>query len=404
MEEMVGIRRYLFEKLHLTSFARDEGDARHLPKVLDTVDFAGVMKHWSEGRFKKIITMVGAGISTCKLVDHFYVSRETLNPFPPLSAAGIPDFRSPKTGLYHNLQKYDLPHPSAIFELDYFNENPKPFFTLAKELYPGAFKPTPCHYFIKLLELKGMLHRHYTQNIDTLEHIAKISPELIVEAHGSFYTNHCLTCRQQYTKEWMKAEIFANRIPRCNVPECVGVVKPDIVFFGESLPSKFHDSIEEDFDDCDLLIIMGTSLEVQPFASLPDRVNENCVRLLVNREIVGNKGIWSILSGLGMGGSMEFGQPHSRRDVSWLGDCDDGAFAMARALGWEDELRHLVEEGHAEIDVEMAEEGAPVAATGASVSGAIINPIAAVGGEELLPVLGSSSNIIGGGEGGASRL
>lgn len=68
-EEMLGIRRYLFEKLHLTSFGRDdETDARHLPKVLDTVDFAGVMKHWSEGKFKKIITMVGAGISTCECI------------------------------------------------------------------------------------------------------------------------------------------------------------------------------------------------------------------------------------------------------------------------------------------------------------------------------------------------
>lgn len=66
MEEMLGIRRYLFEKLHLTNFGRDESVARHLPKVLDTVDFAGVMKHWNEGKFKKIITMVGAGISTCK--------------------------------------------------------------------------------------------------------------------------------------------------------------------------------------------------------------------------------------------------------------------------------------------------------------------------------------------------
>lgn len=66
MEEMVGIRRYLFEKLHLTNFGRDEADHRPLPKVLDTADFAGVMKHWNEGKFKKIITMVGAGISTCK--------------------------------------------------------------------------------------------------------------------------------------------------------------------------------------------------------------------------------------------------------------------------------------------------------------------------------------------------
>lgn len=68
MEEMIGIRRYLFEKLHL-NFARDETDTRHLPKVLDTVDFDGVMKHWNENKFKKIISMVGAGISTCELVN-----------------------------------------------------------------------------------------------------------------------------------------------------------------------------------------------------------------------------------------------------------------------------------------------------------------------------------------------
>lgn len=352
MEEMLGIRKYLFEKLHLTNFGRDQADAtRHLPKVLDTVDFAGLLKHWNEGKFKKIITMVGAGISTCKNKNLIPLhSIILLNP-PSLSAAGIPDFRSPKTGLYHNLQKYDLPHPSAIFELDYFVQNPKPFFTLAKELYPGAFKPTPCHYFIKLLESKGLLVRHYTQNIDTLEHIAGISAEKIVEAHGSFYTNHCLTCRQDYTKEWMKAEIFADRIPTCSVPECGGIVKPDIVFFGESLPAKFHDCMDEDFDDCDLLIIMGTSLEVQPFAALPDRVNDSCVRLLVNREVVGNKGsIWSILSGMGIGGSLEFGQPHSRRDVAWLSDCDEGVLALARGLGFEEELKHLIEVGHAEID------------------------------------------------------
>lgn len=232
--------------------------------------------------------------------------------------------------------------------------NPQPFFTLAKELYPGTFKPTPCHYFIKLLEQKGWLKRHYTQNIDTLEHIAKIDADKIVEAHGTFYTNHCLKCRKEYSMEWMKAEIFADRLPTCAEKECEGIVKPDIVFFGENLPQKFHDSIETDFDDCDLLIIMGTSLEVQPFASIPDRVNDNCVRLLINRELVGSKGsIWSLLAGLGIGGSMEFGQPNSRRDVAWLGDCDDGVLEIARRLGLQAELQKLIEEGHAEIDAKL---------------------------------------------------
>lgn len=129
--------------------------------------------------------MVGAGIST---------------------SAGIPDFRSKGTGLYHNLKKYNLPYPTAIFEVDYFRKQPKPFFSLAKELYPGNFKPTPCHYFIKLLCEKGLLLRHYTQNIDTLERIAGVPGEKLVEAHGTFHTNHCINkrCKQEFSMAWMK--------------------------------------------------------------------------------------------------------------------------------------------------------------------------------------------------------
>lgn len=123
-------------------------------------------------------------------------------------AAGIPDFRSPKTGLYNNLKKYKLPHPQAIFELNYFRANPKPFFALAKELYPGSFKPTPCHYFVKLLEEKNILLRHYTQNIDTLERIAGINDEKLVEAHGTFFSNHCLKCRKAYNMEFVKGNLI----------------------------------------------------------------------------------------------------------------------------------------------------------------------------------------------------
>lgn len=106
--------------------------------------------------------------------------------------------------MYNNLLKYNLPYPQAIFELEYFYQNPKPFFQLAKELYPGTFKPTPSHYFVKLLENKGLLIRHYTQNIDTLERIAGISADKLVEAHGTFFTNHCLQCKAAYTLEFVK--------------------------------------------------------------------------------------------------------------------------------------------------------------------------------------------------------
>lgn len=70
-------------------------------------------------------------------------------------AAGIPDFRSPSSGLYSKLRGFDLPYPEAIFEIDYFREHPEPFFAMAKELYPKTYEPTPCHYFLRLLYQKG---------------------------------------------------------------------------------------------------------------------------------------------------------------------------------------------------------------------------------------------------------
>ena len=231
----------------------------------------------------------------------FIPTESDFNPHP-VPAAGIPDFRSPGCGLYHNLQKYKLPHPQAIFELDFFRKNPRPFFELARELYPGTFKPTPSHHFIKLLQDKGYLLRHYTQNVDTLERLCGISDEKLVEAHGTFHQGHCLKCNEMYSQTWMRGnvrivyyfnsclrwvveiertferdenfipfpvKIFTDDILTCEL--CGGIVKPDIVFFGENLPDKFYKLMASDFSSCDLLIIMGSSLAVQPFASLVDR-------------------------------------------------------------------------------------------------------------------------------------
>lgn len=245
-----------------------------------------------------------------------------------LLAAGIPDFRSPNTGLYHNLQKYNLPYPTAVFEIGYFRQNPQPFFELSKALYPGNFKPTPCHYFVRLLHEKGLLLRHYTQNIDTLEHVAGIPSEKLVEAHGTFRTNHCINCRKEYTMEWVKDEIFADKVPTCT--KCNGTVKPDIVFFGEDLPRKFYQQREIDFKRCDLLIIMGTSLEVQPFGQLITQPIKQCVRLLINRDLVGTVRGFDIFFGTD---GLKVGQKDNKRDVAWLGDCDDGVQALADNVG-----------------------------------------------------------------------
>ncbi|XP_058813876.1 NAD-dependent protein deacetylase Sirt2-like [Topomyia yanbarensis] len=319
------IRQYLSDKLGFyTSDKYDDKENAPRRKILETVDIDGVIKHWRNGGFKKIVTMVGAGIST---------------------SAGIPDFRSPDTGLYNNLWKYNLPYPQAIFELEYFYQNPKPFFQLAKELYPGTFKPTPSHYFVKLLEQKGLLIRHYTQNIDTLERIAGINEDKIVEAHGTFFTNHCLQCKAAYSLEFVKEKIFADEIPTCS---CGGVIKPDIVFFGEGLPERFHVLPHKDFAECDLLIIMGTSLTVQPFASLVEYVTDDCVRLLINRDKVGGGG-FGIFRAMMYGEGLCFDLPGNRRDVAWTGGCDDGCFMLADRLGLGDELREMVKLEHAKL-------------------------------------------------------
>lgn len=296
-------------------------------RVLDSFDIDGIVNYIKTNKCKNIVTMAGAGIST---------------------SAGIPDFRSPGSGLYNNLEKYNLPYPQAIFELPYFIQNPKPFFVLAKELYPGAFKPTVGHYFIRLLEEKGFLLRHYTQNIDTLERVAGINSEKLVEAHGTFHTSHCIECQAVYSVEWMKDKIFSDLLPICE--SCSGLVKPDIVFFGESLPLRFFEYSIVDLPKCDLLIIMGSSLVVQPFASLKDSVSKECPRFLINLEKVGEGDPLTRL--LGFGSPLDFDPETNARDVFWKGNCDDGCQLLADKLGWGDELRELVRKEHERIDKE----------------------------------------------------
>ena len=106
-----------------------------------------------QGHVQRILVLTGAGLSV---------------------AAGIPDFRTPGTGLYDNLQKYNLPFPEAVFDLQFYRRNPQPFCQLAKELWPGIkFVPTLAHCFLTLLHRKGLLLRCYTQNIDGLEHVGE---------------------------------------------------------------------------------------------------------------------------------------------------------------------------------------------------------------------------------------
>ncbi|XP_061077988.1 NAD-dependent protein deacetylase sirtuin-3, mitochondrial isoform X2 [Conger conger] len=260
--------------------------------------------------------MVGAGIST---------------------PSGIPDFRSPGSGLYDNLQQYNLPYAEAIFEINYFHYNPEPFFALAKELYPGNYQPNATHYFVRLLQDKGQLVRMYTQNIDGLERMAGISPSKLVEAHGTFSMATCTVCLREYPGEELRADIMASTVPKC--PTCTGVIKPNIVFFGEELPQNFFLYLT-DFPLADLLIVMGTSLEVEPFASLAGAVRGSVPRLLINRDPVGPFA----------------GRALRPNDVAELGDVVGGVRKLTDILGWTQELEALMAADRSKAQSERANE------------------------------------------------
>ncbi|XP_017013259.2 NAD-dependent histone deacetylase sirtuin-1 [Drosophila takahashii] len=233
---------------------------------------------------QKIIVLTGAGVSV---------------------SCGIPDFRS-TNGIYARLAHDfpDLPDPQAMFDINYFKRDPRPFYKFAREIYPGEFQPSPCHRFIKMLETKGKLLRNYTQNIDTLERVAGI--QRVIECHGSFSTASCTKCRFKCNADALRADIFAQRIPVC--PQCQpnkeqsvdasvavteeelrqlvenGIMKPDIVFFGEGLPDEYHTVMATDKDVCDLLIVIGSSLKVRPVAHIPSSIPATVPQILINRE------------------------------------------------------------------------------------------------------------------------
>lgn len=191
----------------------------------------------------------------------------------------------------------------------------------AVELYPGKYRPTITHCFIKLLDQKGLLLKHFTQNIDCLDREAGVADDKIVEAHGSFAKQSCIECHASYPDSEMLKHVEAKSVPSCCKADCEGLVKPEIVFFGEALPAEFFANRSLPIE-ADLCIVMGTSLTVQPFASLPGLVSEGIPRVLINLEQVSSLGA----------------RPD---DVLILGDCDAGVKKLATACGWSQELEDI---------------------------------------------------------------
>lgn len=117
--------------------------------------------------------------------------------------------------------------------MDYFKSNPEPFRQLARELWPGReYTPTLGHYFIKLLDNKGILLRCFTQNIDSLETMAGLDNNKLVAAHGNFDTARCVETDIQVPIDAVREAYMSKTHDQLNEKYGTTLVKPDIVFFG----------------------------------------------------------------------------------------------------------------------------------------------------------------------------
>lgn len=173
--------------------------------------------------------------------------------------SGVPDFRS-VDGLYS--QKYDYP-PETMLSHDFFFEHTGEFYGFYRDkLLADGIKPNPAHLKLAELERAGRLRAVVTQNIDGL-HTDAGSRE-VLELHGSVRRNHCLKCGRFYGESYIRG---TKGVPRC---ECGGIIKPDVVLYGEALDDETVSRSIAHIRRADMLIIGGTSLAVYPAASLID--------------------------------------------------------------------------------------------------------------------------------------
>ena len=169
--------------------------------------------------------------------------------------SGIPDFRS-ADGLYHQQWRYP---PETILSHGFFRRYPEEFFRFYREklLFPDA-RPNAAHHALARLEEKGVLSGIITQNIDGLHQRA--GSRNVIELHGSVHRNFCMKCGKSFSLD----DILKQQgIPRC---PCGGTIKPDVVLYGEQLPTRAIEDALEEIAVSDLLIIGGTSLTVYPAA------------------------------------------------------------------------------------------------------------------------------------------
>jgi NAD-dependent deacetylase len=175
--------------------------------------------------------------------------------------SGIPDFRSPGTGLWEKVDPMEVAH------IDAFRRDPARFWGFYRPRFQtlGDKLPNPAHEALAELERRGLLEGVITQNIDMLH--VKAGSERVVEVHGSIRTASCFDCGETYGIDRVEGLFDERGAAVCT--ECQGNVKPDVVLFGEMLPAAAMAEAEELASRAELMVCVGSSLEVYPVAGLP---------------------------------------------------------------------------------------------------------------------------------------
>ncbi len=175
--------------------------------------------------------------------------------------SGIPDFRTPETGLWANVDPMEVAH------IDVFERDPARFWSYYRPRFQslGDKRPNAAHEALAELERQGLIEGVITQNIDRLHGAA--GSQTVVEVHGSIATSSCRRCAASYGLEEMEALFDADGVAFC--AGCSGPVKPDVVLFGEMLPEAAMRHAQELAEGAELMICVGSSLAVYPVAGLP---------------------------------------------------------------------------------------------------------------------------------------
>lgn len=206
---------------------------------------------------KNILVFSGAGLST---------------------ESGIPDFRSPG-GFWEKYTPSDFYFDRILSDetsREKYWQMSTDFYSLMKDA-----RPNRAYTAIKKIEDMGRLLAIVTQNVDSLHHKAGNSSDKIIEIHGTAFTVSCLQCGKTYKREEIEKRIDTEkiRVPYCDV--CAGILKPDTVSFGQSMPENKLAKAFSMADKCDLCMVLGSSLVVYPAASVPEHAVKNGAKLII---------------------------------------------------------------------------------------------------------------------------